>query len=166
MHHRRRSITALIAVAASLTSSHSIVTSATEGQHIDLQHSHNNNLRRRRASVFSPLQIEQPRIEIESNNIECKGSSLNPGESVIQNEFICHGQLRFGIDYRGRFILGFAANNTDTNNPETIAWRAKPTTLFVDVERPFKFIWLTFDGNILEISQQGEILFIAFFRLA
>lgn len=158
MHHRRRSIAAVLAVAASISSSHSIITSATEGNHIDLQPPHN-NLRRRRASEFLPLQIEQPRIEIESNKSECKGSSLNPGESVIQNEFICHGQLRFGIDYRGRFILGFAANNTDTNNPETIAWRAKPTTLFVDVERPFKFIWLTFDGNILGFDAQGNEIY-------
>jgi len=146
--HRRRSVAALVAVAASLGSSHSVVMSAAAGKYIDRQHHSNSiNLRRRRASELPQLELIHHR-QIESINSKCKGSSLYPGDILEQNEFICHGQLRFGIDYRGRFILGFAANDTDTT-PAMIAWQAKPTSLFVDAERPFGFVRLADDGNIL-----------------
>ena len=140
---RRRSAAALI-VAASL-GSHSVETSAAVGQSPEPQHSNIINLRRRRPAQ---LQIISQHRRIESINSECKGSSLNPGDILQQNEFVCHGQLRFGIDYRGRFILGFDSD-TDTTNPEMIAWQAKPTTLFVDPDRPFEFVRLTDGGNIL-----------------
>ncbi|KAL7432054.1 hypothetical protein ACHAXM_002903 [Skeletonema potamos] len=147
--HPRRSVAALVAVATSLVS-HSVATSAAAGRSLELQHSNSANLRRRRPSELSQIQMQHRQIE--SINSECKGSSLNPGDILHRNEFICHGQLRLGIDYRGRFILGFAANDTDTT-PETIAWQAKPTTLFVDPDRPFEFVRLTDDGNILGFDQ-------------
>jgi len=146
--HRRRSVAVMVAVAASLGSSHSVVTSAAAEKYIDRQHSNNKiNLRRRRPLELSQLEIRHHR-RIENTDSRCQGSSLKPGGILQQNEFICDGQLRFGIDFRGRFILGFATNETDIT-PDMIAWQAKPTSLFVDDERPFGFIRLAEDGSIL-----------------
>lgn len=155
--HRRRSAAALIAVASSLGSSHSVVTSAAAGKYFDRQHLHSLNLRRRRPTELSQFGTINHHRRVESINCECKGSALYPGDILQQNEFICHGQLRFGIDYRGRFILGFAVNNTETT-PEMIAWQANPTSLFVDAGRPFGFVTLADDGNILGFdSSYNEI---------
>ena len=145
MKHRRRSVVAL--VAASL-GSHSVVMSTAVGKHLKRQqlNLNNNYLRRRRLS--ESLRHETHHRLTEEVDSRCVGSSLYPDATLQRNEFICHGQLRFGIDYRGRFILGFAENDEGTT-PEMIAWQAKPTTLFVDPERPFSYVRLTEDGNIL-----------------
>jgi len=144
--HRRR-IAVMVAVAASFGSSHSVVTSDAAEKYIDRLHLNKINLRRRHPSELSQPEIRHHR-RIESIDSKCRGSSLKPGGILQQNEFLCDGQLRFGIDYRGRFILGFATNDTDTT-PDMIAWQAKPTSLFVDDERPFGFIRLAEDGSIL-----------------
>ncbi len=145
----RRSIAVMVAVAASLGSFDSVVTSAAAEKYIGRQYLNKINLRRRRQSQLSQqLETRHHRRIEESTDSQCRGSSLRPGGILQQNEFLCDGQLRFGIDYRGRFILGFATNDSDTT-PDMIAWQAKPTSLFVDDQRPFGFIQMAEDGSIL-----------------
>lgn len=91
---------------------------------------------------------------LQKSNPICKGTSLGPGESLNSNEFICYGRLRFGVDYRGRFMLGLAANNTNLL-PETLAWQAHPTTLFVDSSRRFSYITLSASGNIVGYDENN-----------
>lgn len=116
----------------------------------------------------------------------CKDTpTLHPGESLLRGEFLCHGNLRFGIDADlGQFIVGFAnstSNSTGTNNgtvdsanganndpnginnaasantatPTSQAWRAIPTTLFISPTQPFSYLTLTDDGNILGYDSFG-----------
>ena len=110
-------------------------------------------------------------IEVESSSgNECKDGPdhLHPGDALLRGEFLCHGNLRFGIDFdRGQFMVGFV-NGTDISStafddeeipwggnyssiamPDTLAWRATPTTLFIPDDRPFSQIILKEHGNIL-----------------
>jgi len=66
---------------------------------------------RRRLRRLQNTTTTSPRVAVVVANV-CKSSpTLHPGESISRGEFLCHGDLRFGIDARdGRFIVGFAAN--------------------------------------------------------
>ena len=57
----------------------------------------------------------------EGNTNSCKSwhHHLYPGDTLLRGEFLCHGNLRFGIDAdRGQFIVGFANSTKNENSDE------------------------------------------------
>ena len=109
---------------------------------------------------------------------------MHPGDILYRGEFLCYGNLRFGIDIdRGQFVVGFVngtassgnatnvANNNDNDfnpfddpagsnystiaTPDTLAWVARPTSLFIPRDRAFSYIELTEDGNIFGYDDNG-----------
>ena len=127
----------------------------------------------------------------EGNTNSCKSwhHHLYPGDTLLRGEFLCHGNLRFGIDAdRGQFIVGFANSTKNENStsssdggedfttrennnyfnektyslepmPVKLAWRGTPTTLFIPEDRPFARITLTDDGNIFGYDDSGEEIY-------
>jgi len=122
-----------------------------------------------RCTLISDTETTDTIEESSSGNV-CKDGPdhLHPGDVLLRGEFLCHGNLRFGIDFdRGQFMVGFV-NGTDISSPtefdedipwggnyssiampDTLAWRATPTTLFIPDDRPFSQIILKEHGNIL-----------------
>lgn len=111
-----------------------------------------------------------------SRTNECKmfENVLLPGDSLKRGQFLCYGDLRFGIDAdRGRFLVGFInrtaalfSNDDDDDEdsersergnvtPDLEAWRAVPNALFASADRPFQSVGLSKDGNILGYDSSG-----------
>lgn len=94
---------------------------------------------------------------------ECKtlNNVIQPGGSLLRGQFLCYGDLRFGIDIdRGYFILGFINITMDDESfdhvtPTLEAWRAIPNALFVSSDQAFEWVGLTDDGNILGYDASG-----------
>lgn len=87
------------------------------------------NLRHRQPSEqIRPQSEKRRRLSSGYTNV-CKGSSptLLPGETLQRGEFLCHGNMRFGIDAdSGQFIVGFV--NSTTNNTNNVTDTSNVTT--------------------------------------
>ena len=66
--------------------------------------------------------------------------------------------LHFGIDLpRRQFILGFA-DKADAP-PANVTWQAISTAFFIEKSRPFAYLSLTHDGNILGYDANGQEIY-------
>ena len=93
----------------------------------------------------------------------CIGSSLQPSEQLLSNEFLCRGEQRFGI-LDGRLILGLSTSVDEDSAhnavlPNQIAWQAAPTTLFVECSRPFYSLLLSPYGSLIGADAQGNVIY-------
>jgi len=98
----------------------------------------------------------------------CVGSSLQPSQQLLSNQFLCRGQQRFGI-LDGRLILGLSSGSAkgkdeqddlfDAVSPTHIAWQAAPTTLFVECSRSFHSLLLSSNGSLLGVDAQGIVIY-------
>ena len=145
------------------------------------------DLRHRKLNGQNNNMIETRELnEVNTNSCKSWHHHLYPGDTLFRGEFLCHGNLRFGIDAdRGQFIVGFA-NSTNENStssvdgedftrensnyfneatyslepmPVKLAWRGIPTSLFIPEDRPFAKITLTDDGNIFGYDDSGEEIY-------
>lgn len=93
----------------------------------------------------------------------CIGSSLQPSQQLLPNEFLCRGEQRFGI-LDGRLILGLSTSVDENSvynavSPTQIAWQAAPTTLFVECSRPFHSLLLSPYGSLIGADSQGNVIY-------
>jgi hypothetical protein len=104
-------------------------------------------------------------------------NALYPGSSLSRGQFLCYGDLRFGIDAaNGHFALGFVdlapVDDTDGKDessspssslssssyrvtPTLSAWRAVPTSLFAPDDAQFERVDLSPNGNLLGYNADG-----------
>ncbi|KAL3809428.1 hypothetical protein ACHAXA_003997 [Cyclostephanos tholiformis] len=109
---------------------------------------------------------------------ECKmdHNALYPGSSLTRGQFLCYGDLRFGIDAsNGNFVLGFvdlapededgsdfggggdesSSSAPDRITPRLSAWLAVPTSLFASPDAQFERVDLSPGGNLLGYDSYG-----------
>ncbi|KAL7468510.1 hypothetical protein ACHAXS_008734 [Conticribra weissflogii] len=121
----------------------------------------NSNARRRR---------QRRRRRIQNDNSDeptpvCTSTALQPSQSLLPNQFLCFGHLRFGISSSsGRFLLGLSSTPDYGLDvlPSQIVWIAEPNSLnlFTDGnDARFHEVVLSSRGNLIGYDEDGNQIY-------